>query len=385
MTTTVDVRPLQGFTVAVTADRRSSEQIELFIRRGARVLHGPTMATQYLDDEAALRSATGEVLARPPDVVIATTGIGLRAWFEAAQAWGKADALLDVLRSARLVARGVKAATTARQWGLEVALQPPSERLDDAVALLLAEGVDGKRIVVQEHGAPTAGASAALRSAGAVVVPVPVYRWRLPDDPAPALRLVDAVLAGDVDAVTFTSAPAVTNLFTLADLQGSGTKLRAAFNGHVVAGCVGSVCAGAALEEGVEAPLFPDVGRLGLLVRAVSDELSSRRLVLDLGDHTMVLQGTIAVIDDVPVELAGREAALLGVLAERPGAVVGKANLAHRLWGPGRDPHAVEVAVNRLRARMGPVGARLITVRGRGYRLDASARTVVERAPSPAR
>lgn len=370
--TVADVRPLLGFTVAVTADRRSAEQIELFTRRGARVLHGPTMATQYLDDEVALRRATDEVLAQPPDVVIATTGIGLRAWFEAAQAWGMADSLLGVLRSARLVARGVKAAAVARQWGLEVALQPESERLVDAVALLLVDGVAGLRIVVQEHGAPTEGAAADLRAAGAEVVPVPVYRWRLPDDPAPALRLVDAVLAGEVDAVTFTSAPAVTNLFTLADLHDRGDRLRTAFNTRgVIAGCVGSVCADAALDEGVRDPVFPDVGRLGLLVRAVADELVNRRIELVLGEHSLVLQGTIVVLDGVGVELAGRESALLAVLAERPGAVVGKTTLAQRLWGPGQDPHAVEVAVNRLRSRLGPVGSHLITVRGRGYRLAA--------------
>lgn len=385
---TIHVRPLHGFTVAVTADRRSAEQIELFARRGAKVLHAPTMATQYLDDEAALRRATEEVLRVTPDVVIATTGIGLRAWFEAAQAWGLADRLLASLRSARLVARGVKAAATARQWGLEVALQPPSERLDDAVALLLAEGVAGLRVVVQEHGQPTGSAAADLRAAGAEVVPVPVYRWRLPDDPGPALRLVDAVVAGEVDAVTFTSAPAVTNLFTLADLQGQGSLLRSAFNsGRVVAGCVGSVCAGAATDEGVTAPLFPNLGRLGLLVRTVSDELSSRCVELCLGGHTVVLQGTIAIVDGIPVELPSREAALLAALAERPGAVVGKATLAHRLWGTGSDPHAVEVAVNRLRGRLGPAGPRLATVRGRGYRLevsDTAPATAGSPAPAPA-
>lgn len=371
MTTALDVQPLHGFTVAVTADRRSAEQIELFARRGAKVLHGPTMATQYLDDETALRQATDEVLRTPPDVVIATTGIGLRAWFEAAQAWGVADQLLASLRSARLVARGVKAAAIARQWGLEVALQPPSERLDDAVALLLAEGVVGQRVVVQEHGQPTGSAATDLRAAGAEVVPVPVYRWRLPDDPGPALRLVDSVIAGEVDAVTFTSAPAVTNMFTLADLNDQGDLLRSAFNsGRVVAGCVGSVCAGAATEEGVTAPLFPDVGRLGLLVRIVSDELASRCVELELGGHSVVLQGTFAILDGSAVELPPREAALLAALAERPGAVVGKATLANRLWGMGSDPHAVEVAVNRLRGRLGPVGARLATVRGRGYRLE---------------
>ena len=384
MTATLDVGPLQGFTVAVTADRRSAEQIELFTRRGARVLHGPTMATQYLDDEAALRRATEEVLARPPDVVIATTGIGLRAWFEAAQAWGMGDSLLAVVRSARIVARGVKAAAIARQWGLEVALQPSSERLDDAVALLLAEGVAGQRVVVQEHGAPTEVAAGQLRAAGAEVVPVPVYRWRLPDDPGPALRLVEAVVAGDVDAVTFTSAPAVTNLFTLADLADQGTALRAAFRFGVVAGCVGEVCAGAAFDEGVT-PIFPDVGRLGLLVRIVADELTSRRVELDLGGHRVVLQGAIAILDGVPVELPGRESALLAALAERPGAVVGKATLANSLWGMGSDPHAVEVAVNRLRGRLGPAGTRLVTIRGRGYRLEMGGTTTARPSgPVPA-
>ena len=374
MATPLDLRPLQGFTVAVTADRRSAEQIELFARRGARVLHAPTMATQYLDDEAALRRATDEVLRAAPDVVIATTGIGLRAWFETAQGWGLGDALLATLRPARVVARGVKAAAVARQWGLEVALQPPSERLDDAIALLLADGVAGQRVVVQEHGQPTGWAAADLTAAGAEVLPVPVYRWRLPDDPAPAHRLVGAVVAGEVDAVTFTSAPAVSNLFTLADLQDQGSALRAAFNsGRVVAGCVGSVCAGAATDEGLTAPLFPDVGRLGLLVRLVTDQLSSRRIELDLAGHHVALQGTTAILDGVPVELPAREAGVLSVLAERPGAVVAKTTLANRLWGTGSDPHAVEVAVNRLRGRLGPAGARLVTVRGRGYRLDATA------------
>jgi len=384
MATPLEVRPLQGFTVAVTADRRSAEQIELFTRRGAKVLHAPTMATQYLDDEAALRRVTDEVLRVSPDIVIATTGIGLRAWFETAQGWGLVDPLLASLRTARVVARGVKAAAVARQWGLEVALQPPSERLDDAVALLLAEGVAGQRVVVQEHGQPTGSAATDLTAAGAEVVPVPVYRWRLPDDPARAQRLVDAVVAGEVDAVTFTSAPAVSNLFTLADLQDQGSALRAAFNsGRVVAGCVGSVCAGAATDEGLTAPVFPDIGRLGLLVRLVTDELASRRLELDLGGHLVVLQGTTAFLDGLPVELPSREAALLAVLAERPGAVVGKTTLANRLWGVGSDPHAVEVAVNRLRGRLGPAGAGLATVRGRGYRLDVSGRPK-ERAPLPA-
>ena len=39
-----------------------------------------------------------------------TTGIGIRAWIEAAQSWGLDHALLDALSGARVVARGPKAA-----------------------------------------------------------------------------------------------------------------------------------------------------------------------------------------------------------------------------------------------------------------------------------
>src|SRR5437763_14773875 len=101
---------LEGFVVGVTADRRWTEQAELLERRGASVLHGPTIHTEYLASDDALRRATGIVIARRPDYLVATTGIGVRAWFEAAQAWGVAEDLVGALAETRVVARGPKAA-----------------------------------------------------------------------------------------------------------------------------------------------------------------------------------------------------------------------------------------------------------------------------------
>src|SRR5688572_3072939 len=100
------LRALEGFVVGVTADRRSSEQAELLQRRGATVLHGPTIKTEYLASDEALRAATHSVIARRPDYLIATTGIGVRAWFEAAQAWGLAESLTDALGATLVAARG---------------------------------------------------------------------------------------------------------------------------------------------------------------------------------------------------------------------------------------------------------------------------------------
>ncbi|MGH9267318.1 MAG: uroporphyrinogen-III synthase, partial [Acidimicrobiales bacterium] len=177
---------LEGFVVGVTADRRWQEQAELLRRRGATVLHGPTIATQYLADDEELHQATNALIEHPPAYLVATTGIGMRAWLETAGAWGLGDRLAGALARARVVARGPKAAGALQGAGLEVWARSATERMDDVLAHLLEAGVAGQRVAFQQHGADSPEFSAALIGAGAEVVEVPVYRWRLPRDPAPA-------------------------------------------------------------------------------------------------------------------------------------------------------------------------------------------------------
>jgi len=154
---------------------------------------------------------------------------------------------------------------------------------------------------------PAPEITTALAAAGAEVLEVPVYQWRSPDDPAPALRLVQAAVDGRIHAVTFTAAPAVTNLFALAAGAGLDQHLRDAFNRKgVVAACVGPVCARGALEAGVVAPLVPEVGRLGLLVRALSECLASARRTVPMAGVDVVLQGLVALVGEERVRLNSR-------------------------------------------------------------------------------
>jgi DNA-binding response OmpR family regulator len=73
------------------------------------------------------------------------------------------------------------------------------------------------------------------------------------------------------------------------------------------------------------------------------------------------------------VELSGREAALLHALATRAGRVMTKDELLALVWGDGAAArNVVEVYVGYLRRKLAAVGAAdlVVTVRGRGYRLD---------------
>ena len=206
-TGTSDPQPLAGFTVAVTAARRREELVSLLSRRGARVVEAPAIRIIPTHDDEELLAATRLCVATPPDVVVATTGIGFRGWMEAADGWGLGDQLRSCFGGAELLARGPKAKGAVRAAGLAETWSPASEASDEVLARLLDEGVDGRRVAVQLHGEPLPDFTAALRAAGAEVVEVPVYRWVPPEDVRPLRRLVEQIPAGVVDCVTFTSAP----------------------------------------------------------------------------------------------------------------------------------------------------------------------------------
>ncbi|MFB7412314.1 uroporphyrinogen-III synthase [Streptomyces sp. NPDC056202] len=359
--------PLAGFTVGVTAARRADELIALLRRRGAAVVHGPALRIVPLADDTELLAATKELIGHAPDVVVATTAIGFRGWVEAAEGWGCGEELLAVLRDVELLARGPKVKGAVRAAGLTESWSPGSESMAEVLDRLLGEGVAGRRIALQLHGEPLPGFVEALTAGGAEVVGVPVYRWMPPEDIGPLDRLLDAVLSGSLDAVTFTSAPAAASLLSRAGEKGVRAALVAALRHDVLAVCVGPVTALPLQAEGIDT-YAPERFRLGPLVQLLCTELPARSRVLPVAGHRVEVRGHAVLVDGLlrPVPPAGM--ALLGLLSRRPGWVVSRADLLRALPGAGRDEHAVETAMARLRAALGT--PKLIqTVVKRGYRL----------------
>jgi uroporphyrinogen-III synthase len=364
--------PLAGFTIGVTADRRADEQIKLLASRGAECVHGPVIKTHPIDSEDALGAATETLIAGPPDLIVLTTGLGVRSWLGAADALHLGDALTEVLAATELWARGPKATGALATAGFDIAWNAPNARYDDVIDALVERGAAGTRIGVQLDGAGAADLCARIRALGADVVEVPVYRWSLPDDIAPAERLVKAIVDGRIDAVTFTARPAVDNLFEIADLIGLGEPLIEAARSTVAMFCVGPVCATGLTDLGLDTAIVPERHRLGALVQLVAAHFAARTRVVMLAGHHVSVQGRSLVIDGVgTVELTDRERSLFDVLMERPGAVHSKRDLLRRVWPAGEtDVHLVEVTMARLRQRLGEAATGIETVVRRGYRLS---------------
>jgi uroporphyrinogen-III synthase len=356
--------------VGVTADRRAGEQAELLARRGARVVRAPTIRLLPLGPDEAVRAVTVALIEDPPDILVVNTGVGVRAWLALADAWGLSDALVASLGRACVLARGPKAAGALLTAGLHVDWRAPSARLDEIVEHLVGRGVAGCRVALQLDGSGDGGEAAErLRRAGADVVAVAAYRWGLPEDLRPARRLAVAVAERRVDAVTFTAAPAVENLFAIAANAGVADAVREAFREAVAAVCVGPVCAAAAVGHGVAAPVQPSRPRLGAMVQALAVHLEGRRRVVRVDGRTVEVRGALVAGGGAEVVLAGRERAVFELLARRPGAVVPRRALVGEIWGVRGSARALEATVGRLRRRLAPVGIGVEAVARRGYRL----------------
>jgi uroporphyrinogen-III synthase len=366
VTGVVGLLPLAGFAVGITAARRADELGALLVCKGAVVRYGPAIRIVPLSDDTELHAATQVLMNQPVDAVVATTGIGFRGWIDAAQGWGVGEQLLARLKHTAVLTRGPKAKGAVRAAGLSEEYSPVSESNAELLRHLLESGVRGQRIAVQLHGEPLPYFVDSLRSAGAEVIEIPVYRRVGPADPGPLDRLIDAVLDGSIDALPFTSAPAAASMLAVARRTGRLAALVDALCHRVVVACVGPITAAPLAAMGV-AIVQPERARIGALARALAHALVDRSPRLCAAGRRIELRGQAAVVDGELCEVAPAPMSVLRALAQRPGRVVSRRELTSALPGGGEE-HAVETAIGRLRTSLGE--ATLVqTVVKRGYRL----------------
>lgn len=360
---------LEGCRIVLTADRRTAEITAAFERHGAVVLRAPSLTIVPHADDEALIARTRELIDNPPDVVVATTGIGFRAWIEAADEAGLAGDLDRVLARARIVARGAKARGAVQQAGLPVAWVPESETAAELGERLVGEGVAGCRVAVQHHGSGADGLDELFAAHGASVVSLTMYRWGPPADPEAVRASTLAAGAGSVDAVVFTSAPGAYEWVTAARECGAleGIRRRAA-SGQLLLAAVGPATA-APLGDHALSVFIAERGRLGSLIRGVVAQLGAGRPRIATSAGELSLRSTGVVIGGRYTPLSPTGLAVLRALFEARGAVVSRRALLDALPTPTVNDHALEMAIARLREALGL--PRLVrTVVKRGYRLD---------------
>ncbi|OAI50442.1 hypothetical protein AYO46_10105 [Betaproteobacteria bacterium SCGC AG-212-J23] len=262
---------MQGKRVAVLESRLGRELTELVAGRGAEAFHAPALAELPDLDRDRIAELVRSLEARPARVFVFQTGVGTRALFAATDALLLTEKLISFTKSALVAVRGPKPTGALRQRGVRIdrsAADPFTTR--EILKCIEDVPLKGERVIVQRHGSANRELDAALEARGAEVIEIPTYRWSLPQDTAPLAELVGKLERGEMDAVLFTNAEQVRNLFLISkqlnkDVQGP-------LNRTLVAS-IGPVASAALREAGVKVGVEASPPKLGALLSSLEGAL----------------------------------------------------------------------------------------------------------------
>jgi uroporphyrinogen-III synthase len=227
-----------GLRVLTLESRRGLEMCRLIENYGGIPTLASAMREIPLASQHEALQFVSDLLQGKFDAVIFLTGVGARALLDVARTEHAEEKFLAALRKVKIIARGPKPAAVLREWQVPIAhIAPEPSTWRELLTTLDSAGEDlrGLRIAVQEYGASNPELFAGLKERGASVVRVPVYQWALPEDTAPLLGAVNAVIDGRIDVALFTTGVQARHLFEVARHQSIQEELRNAFSRVVIA------------------------------------------------------------------------------------------------------------------------------------------------------
>ena len=197
----------------------------------------PSVREIPLEENPAVFDFAEQLLAGQIDLVIFMTGVGTRFLFEVVETRFPRERFLAALQRCQVVVRGPKPTTFLREWQVRIdhrAQEPNTWR--ELLEVVDSEApVAGRTVAIQEYGEPNEEFYQELQRRGARILPVPVYRWALPEDSSPLRQALESTIAGEFDVLLFTSAIQFKNVLQVAGSANRGVEWIAAANRCVVA------------------------------------------------------------------------------------------------------------------------------------------------------
>jgi uroporphyrinogen-III synthase len=257
---------LAGLRVVSFEARRAEELATMLGRHGAEVVRAPALREAALPASPEAHALAERLGRGDVDLVVLLTGVGTR---------GLATALAPtcpdfpaLLRRVPIVARGPKPLAALRDLGVSGAHAVPAPFTWREV-LLVVDGLGlrtGQQVAVQEYGAPATALVAGLEARGFAVLRVPVYRWTLPEDPAPLREGARRITSEEADVAVFTNSAQVEHLFRVADADALRSGL-----GRAVVASIGPVCSEALVAHGITPDLEASPPKMGPLVALLAE------------------------------------------------------------------------------------------------------------------
>ena len=263
-----------GLTVAAFESRMAAEMTRLIERHGGKPLVAPALREIPLEDNSAALQFGELLLTEGLDVLVLLTGAGTTTLFEILHSRHAKDTIKNALKETVLIARGPKPVAALKALGFQPTLTVPEPNTwVDVVSTLDAHRpVKGLRVAVQEYGLPNRDLVEALKQRGANVVSVPVYRWALPEDTTPLKRVLNEILAGQVQVILVTNAAQIDHVMQVLEQEGNTAQFKTSCRQLVVAS-IGPTASERIRNHGLTVDFEPSHGKMGILAKECSEQV----------------------------------------------------------------------------------------------------------------
>jgi uroporphyrinogen-III synthase len=265
---------MRSKVVAILETRVGAHLASLLERRGAIALKAPALEEVPEIDLQEVASLVKDWRSQPFKVAIFQTGVGTGALFAATDTLGITQDLLALLAGAVVVTRGPKPTGELNSRRVRIDLRAAAPFTTHTVLSALSDiPIHDSKVLVQRYGATNQELHDALTARGAAVREITTYRWSLPRDVQPLIDLLDALEQDRVDAVVFTRAVQIHNLYAVAEGAQRAAQLIFAL-GRTIVASIGPVCSRALRHHGVQPSFEASPPKLGPLLDALDAALS---------------------------------------------------------------------------------------------------------------
>src|SRR5688572_3558336 len=255
--------PLQQRTIVVTRAAAQAQRFtQLLESAGARVLEAPAIVIVPPPSWEPLDTALGALDTFTWVIFTSVNGVAMvdRRLPARGLTW-------SALAGKRVAAIGPATADALGEHGVRPDLVPREYRAEGLVERLRGVVTPADRVLLPRAAQTRDVLVVELRRLGAHVTEVPAYTTRRAD--AGAARLREALAAGGIDAVTFTSSSTARNfaeLFTDAE--------RREWLSRVTVASIGPITAATAAEYGLATDVMPGEYTIPALARALTDHFA---------------------------------------------------------------------------------------------------------------
>lgn len=259
----------------LSLETRRAKEMEILIRRlDGDAFIAPSVRERATEENPELFVWVEKLFAGEFDMVVFMTGVGLSYMRDAIVTKYPMEQFSEALRKTTIVSRGPKPLAILHEMGVKPQIRIPEPNTWKEIVPVVALRPE-RRIAVQEYGRHNVEFVTALQALGATVHPVAVYRWELPEDIEPLRESVRRLAAGQFDVVIFTTSIQLLHLLEIARAMGLETEVRKALQEQVAVASVGPIMNAALAEHGFEPDIVPVHPKMGVLVRAASEQAAT--------------------------------------------------------------------------------------------------------------